>query len=153
MVQRRKVEKGKFLQISRTRPRFTILTNTHLQNSESIQGFPSFLYPHKCYIILTKFLRREGCIGQRHLIFTECLEATVKENKYMIEHTYGLANVGNSCWFNGVLMAMFTTDIVQVAFDQYNNDMTFCPFLQKTLCIINNLHNKLEVSTTHFCNA
>ena len=126
---------------------------TLLQSSESIQGYSSFLFSHNCDIILAKILRREGCIGQRHLIFPRCLEATVTENKYMMEHTHGLANVGNSCWFNAVLMALFTTDIVQLALDRYNKDMAFCPSLQKPLCIINNLHNEIEVSTTDICNA
>lgn len=72
---------------------------------------------------------------------------------YMLEKSFGFENIGNSCWFNAVLAALFPTDIMQIALDRFNRDMTFCPSLQTTLGITNNLHNEIEISNTDICDA
>ena len=92
-------------------------------------------------------------MAQRHLVFPISLECIKREEMYMIDKSYGLVNIGNSCWFNAVLAALFSTDIMQIALDRYNRDMTFCPSLQNTLSITNNLHNEVDISNTDICDA
>lgn len=128
-------------------------SNTCSQSSGSVQRYQSLLYTHTCDHHISQLIRRKGCIAQRHLAFPNCLENITREEMYMLEKSFGFENIGNSCWFNAVLAALFPTDIMQIALDRFNRDMTFCPSLQTTLGITNNLHNEIEISNTDICDA
>lgn len=118
-----------------------------------MQTNQSFLFIHNCDKQISQLIRRKGCIAQRHLAFPNNLENITREEMYILKKSFGFENIGNSCWFNAVLAAMFPTDIMQIALDRYNRDMTFCPSLKTTLGITNNLHNEIEVSNTDICDA
>lgn len=152
------VPKGIINKDTEQQPNVSTCTNssrskTCSQSSGSMQTNQSFLFIHNCDKQISQLIRRKGCIAQRHLAFPNNLENITREEMYILEKSFGFENIGNSCWFNAVLAAMFPTDIMQIALDRYNRDMTFCPSLKTTLGITNNLHNEIEVSNTDICDA
>jgi hypothetical protein len=146
----RKQDNYIFTEMSTKQPTFKENTGKHTIASKMFSETCSENHIHKCDQDIQQLLRRGGCIAQR-LLLTADIESASKEKDIMIRRTYGLINTGNSCWFNAVISALYVTDVMQLALAKFNHDITFCPRLQKTLTIVNNLYNAMEVSQEDIC--
>ncbi|CAC5392292.1 USP20_33 [Mytilus coruscus] len=61
------------------------------------------------------------------------LEIEDREVEFVKTRITGIMNIGNSCWFNALLVTMGTVDAVKIGLDHYNEDLTFCPGLSEVL--------------------